>query len=66
MGMYTGLRVKVTVKEEYREMIDDINNGASWSEYTEQFPFLSKYAQQSRAGFIPRGSLCYMPDCWEV
>lgn len=66
MGMYTGLRVKVTVKEEYREMIDDINDGASWSDYTKQFSFLADYAKQGRAEFIPRGSLSYMPDCWEV
>lgn len=65
MGMYTGLRVKVYVKEEYREMIEEINNGAKWSEFAEQFPFSASYSEQSRAESIPRGSLSYMPDEWE-
>ncbi len=50
MGMYTGLRIKVTVKEEYRSMINQINKGAAWSEFVEQFPFLSNYAALNRAG----------------
>lgn len=65
MGMYTGLRVKVTVKEEYRLMIQDINDEASWSDYVVDFPFIKDYAEQARAEFIPRGMLSYMPDCWE-
>ncbi|WP_439187798.1 hypothetical protein [Bacillus subtilis] len=64
MGMYTGLRVKVTVKEEYRSMINQINRGAGWSEFSEEFPFLSNYALQTRAGLIPNGSLSYMPSSW--
>lgn len=63
--MYTGLRIKATVKEEFRQMIEEINNGADWSEFAEQFPFLSAYAKQGRAEFIPCGSLSYMPDEWE-
>ncbi|MGG1338484.1 hypothetical protein ABE196_18850 [Bacillus subtilis] len=66
MGMYTGLRIKVTVKEEYRSMINQINKGATWSEFVEQFPFLSNYAALNRAGSIPNGILCYMPSSWET
>ncbi len=66
MGMYTGLRVKVTVKEDYRQMIQAINEGAEWNDFAEQFPFLTAYAKQVRAESIPRGSLCYMPSSWET
>lgn len=66
LGDYTGLRVKVTVKEEYRHMIQAINKGAEWNDFAEQFPFLSSYAKQDRAEFIPCGSLCYMPFSWET
>lgn len=66
MGVYTGLRVKVTVKEEFRQMIKEINEGADWGEFVEQFPFLSDYAEQERAKFIPSGASRYMPDSWET
>lgn len=65
MGMYTGLRVKVTVKQTYREMIKQINEGASWNEFTKEFPFLNNYAKQHRANFIPRGAIAYI-DQWET
>lgn len=65
MGMYTGLRVKVTVKKDYRDMIEAIHNGDSWCDYAEEFPFLANYAKQGRAEFIPNGVLSYMPDNWE-
>lgn len=66
MGMYTGLRIKATVKQEYREMIKEIHEGADWSDFVKQFPFLTEYAKQDRAEFIPRGVVCYMPDSWEM
>lgn len=65
MGMYTGLRVKAIVKDEFRQMIRNINEGEDWGDYVKQFPFLTSYSEQSRAEFIPRGSLAYMPDRWE-
>lgn len=65
MGMYTGLRIKAIIKEEFRQMISEINNGADWGDYVKQFPFLKDYSEQSRAEFIPRGGLSYMPDEWE-
>lgn len=66
MGMYTGLRVKVTVKAEYRQMIKAINEGADWNDFEEQFPFLTAYTKQPRAEFIPRGALSYMPSSWQA
>lgn len=65
MGMYTGLRVKVMIKEEYRPMIQEINEGYEWMDFTDQFPFLKEFAFLGRAGFIPGGVLSYMPDSWE-
>ena len=65
MGMYTGLRCKVIVKPEFREMIQEIHDGGDWGDFVEEFPFLTEYAKQDRAEFIPRGSLSYMPDEWE-
>lgn len=64
MGMYTNLRLKVYVKEQYRNMINQINDGADWSEFVTQFPFLTRYAKLGRAEFIPRGGSSYMPYQW--
>lgn len=66
MGMYTGLRVKVTVKDEYRNMISAINEGAEWGYFSKQYPFIAEYAKLARSEFIPSGSLCYMPYSWET
>ncbi|UNY39939.1 hypothetical protein KLEB273_gp171 [Bacillus phage vB_BauM_KLEB27-3] len=65
MGMYTGLRIKVYVKEEYRSMIQAINEYEDWRTFVNQFPFLYDYAYLGRAEFIPRGALAYMPSSWE-
>lgn len=62
--MYTGLRIKVTVKEEYRAMISAINGGAAWKDYSEQFPLLAAYASLEAAEYIPRGTSSYMPESW--
>lgn len=66
MSMYTGIRINVTVKEQYRELIKDINEGAEWEDYAQQFPFLASYAEKPRSFFIPNGDLSYMPDSWET
>lgn len=64
MGMYTGLRIKVYVKEEYRSMIQAINEGEDWRTFVNRFTFLYDYAYLGRSEFIPRGSLAYMPLSW--
>lgn len=64
MGMYTGVRCKVIIKEEYREDLNRIfTEGLYWSD--SNIGFISEYGSYSRADFIPRGCLCYMPDEWE-
>ena len=66
MGMYTGLRVKVTVKEEYRKMLRAINGGEEWLQFSCEYPFLAGYAALGRSEFIPNGMISYMPDSWET
>lgn len=66
MGMYTGLRFKVTVKPEYREILDKIINSDTFLEWGsfEGTPFTKEWEEYSRSGFIPWGCVCYMPDSW--
>ncbi|MBL5768439.1 hypothetical protein [Heyndrickxia sporothermodurans] len=63
--MYTGLRIKVTVKQEFRQIINEINNEETYfSEYVEQFSFLDKFAKTRRSDLIPTGTSAYMPTGW--
>lgn len=63
--MSTGLRIKVIVKEEFREMIDKINKEeAYFSDYVKQFPFLERFAKTRRSSLIPTGTSEYMPTGW--
>ncbi len=63
MGMYTGLRFKGIVKEEFRKDFKEIALFGEWEKARNEK--LSSFSKVSRASFIPRGSLCYMPDEWE-
>lgn len=63
MGMYTGLRFKGIIKEEFREDIKTMLEEGEWDNCESQV--LRDYSQVSRSSFIPFGSLSYMPDCWE-
>ena len=76
MGMYTGLRGKVKLKPEVEELMcywlyaDD----TFCEEYNyDMWLFIGNkldntkvlnFADDSRANFIPRGSICYMPNDW--
>jgi hypothetical protein len=73
MGMYTGLRCKCIVKEEFRPMIkslmkDEVAGLLSWKIVADAYgyDFVKQYADYSRSSFIPFGSLAYMPDSWEA
>lgn len=65
MGMYTGLRFKGIIKNEYREdvkkAITDIEGAWGNCEHEE----LKKFDKVDRSFCIPFGGLSYMPDCWE-
>ena len=64
MGMYTGLRFKGTVKKEFRDKFEDIAMHGNWAE-SDDYMFHA-FSDNSRASFIPRGALCYMPEEWEI
>lgn len=63
MGMYTGLRCKVKVKEEYRQDIEILMEDTGWSDCNHDI--FKNYSKIDRAVFIPFGALSYMPDEWE-
>lgn len=63
MGMYTGLRFRGIVKPEFIESIAKIHSyEAEWSDLEDET--LRDFGRLSRAGFIPHGSLSYMPSSW--
>ncbi|OTZ47851.1 hypothetical protein [Bacillus thuringiensis] len=65
MGMYTGLRAKVKIKEEFAYLADKIaNQDCSWDELVEEYPFIAEFADKERADFVPSMAPAYMPDEW--
>lgn len=64
MGMYTGLRFKGTVKEKFRNDFENIALKGDWEESDDEV--FKEFGNVSRAGFIPCGSLAYMPNEWET
>lgn len=66
-AMYTGIRVKVTIKKEFHQMINEINNEESdFCDYVNQFSFLANFSKLKRSELIPSGKSSYMPTGWEV
>ena len=73
MGMYTGLRVKAKIKEEFvKELRKVIVEGESdrfsepWKNLDfAKFPFVKRFSEMGRSSMIPYGAICYMPDSWE-
>ena len=64
MGMYTGLRFKGIVKEEFRDSFEDIAMYGKWSESND--PMFLLFNEDYRAPFIPCGWLAYMPEEWQI
>lgn len=64
MGMYTGLRFKGIVKEEFRNEFENIALSGDWEESENEV--FKEFSNVSRAVFIPCGALAYMPDEWET
>lgn len=62
MGMYTGLKVRVLIKEEARPIIALLNEVCDWREVAQKYPEVGAWAAVGRANFIPFGCLSYMPD----
>ena len=69
MGMYTGVRAKLVIKDEFVPMIQlMMEESLDWHEIQEKMDVpeeIKQYADCSRSSFIPRGALAYMPDEWE-
>lgn len=64
MGMYTGLRCKVKIKEEYMDALKELENiDYEWSEHS--MKEFRDFGELPRASFIPCGGLSYMPYCWK-
>ena len=64
MGMYTGLRCKIKIKEEYVDALKELEFlNYEWSQHS-MLEF-KKFGEFDRATFIPCGALAYMPYCWE-
>ena len=59
MGMYTGLRFKGVVKEQFREGFEEIALDGAWGDSADER--LRGFANDCRASFIPCGALSYMP-----
>ena len=64
MGMYTGLRGKVEIKDEFVAVVTDFinNNTTSWSDFLPES--CEEFYSDPRANFIPFGCVNYMPDDW--
>lgn len=63
MGMYTGLRFKGIVKEQFRDEFKDIALKGEWEKAKDIK--LNNFSNIDRAFLIPNGSLAYMPGDWE-
>ena len=63
MGMYTGIRFKGYVKEEFRNDFEDIAINGNWEESS--ILKFQEFGEIGRSGFVPCGALAYMPDEWE-
>ena len=59
MGMYTGLRFKGVVKEQFRKTFESIAMEGDWENSADER--FREYGNYDRASFIPMGRLCYMP-----
>lgn len=65
MGMYTGLRGKVFLKDEYINKIEEQLNYCEGFYWELILPEENKYNNYSRNSFIPNGMVCYMPPDWD-
>ncbi|PFZ33869.1 hypothetical protein COL77_30590 [Bacillus wiedmannii] len=52
MGTFTAFRGKVIIKEEYKELVELINNG-EWRKAVDIYPFLKEYYEIERSTLIP-------------
>lgn len=63
MGMYTGIRFKGYVKQEFKEIFNDIALYGDWEE--SNISEFNEFGNIPISSFIPCGVLSYMPDEWD-
>ena len=64
MGMYTGLRVDIKLKEEFVPIIEDLMELHNWTKVAEKYPKcgpIVNFSQDHRSDFIPFGAILYVP-----
>lgn len=71
MGMYTGLRLKGTLKKEFVNAIELItDNELDWEDLVfegREYGFIKEFTEKAvRSMMIPNGALSYMPDSWDL
>lgn len=65
MANYCGLRIKVIVKREYREMIEEIQDFAlDWIDGVKDFPIFKSFAESKEVNPIPCDTLSIKPEHW--
>ncbi|KAA0781948.1 hypothetical protein [Bacillus sp. BB56-3] len=65
MGMYTAFRGKVTIKAEFKELVELINDG-NWKAAVDKYPFLKEYYDIERSTLIPFSKEVIQNRCNEV
>ena len=65
MGMYTGLRGRILLKDNKLTSVL-IEKGFQWEEVASVYfdETISAWASVGRCNFIPNGAVCYMPANW--
>lgn len=63
MGMYTGVRARVKIKESLRPAITKLHEDCEWREVS--VPNVEGWLNYGRCGLIPFGVLAYMPSDFE-
>lgn len=63
--MYTGLRGKVVLKEDYVAKFKDSLDSDNYFDWESILPSDNEYCSFSRNSFIPFGAVCYMPEDWD-
>lgn len=64
MGMYTGLRGKITLNEEYAPKIKQAMEADIADFWDTVLPEGHPFLREGRRNQIPFGAVCYMPEDW--
>lgn len=66
MGTYTSIKFTAPITKEAEEVISIVSTDyRGWGAALRQVRLPLEWLMDKRAGFIPRGGLCYAPEGWE-